>query len=251
MHESCCPAGPYLIIPRLCVEMRSSFLRSVMAKRISFGPSSTPCDFVFVQNPLGSSRKHVCPRTFAGIADERVPLHVTHDRMGRHRNVHHARPALRANRFGIDKVRRRHTLFIPKGATDPADCWGFGRVIRQFKIRSLRIHSRECCPGPAALAHGGDIARQAVCVAGVCLPAHLAPSAATTRRSFRSRTDRTKASVSRRHSRGLVVGVSRSVQIADVLIGKSLGIDFRMHRIGIYLATCLVGRGRGGVRGWA
>ena len=142
-------------------------------------------------------------------------------------------------------------FLFQKAPLIPQTAGGFGRVIRQFKIRSLRIHSRECCPAPTALARGGDIARQAVCLPGVCLPTHLAPSAATTRRSFRSRTDRTKASVSRRHSRGLVVGVSRSVQIADVLIGKSLGIDFRMHRIGIYLATRLVWRRCGGVRGWA
>ena len=40
VHESSCPAGPNLITPRLCVERRSLFLRSVMGVRSEVKRSS-------------------------------------------------------------------------------------------------------------------------------------------------------------------------------------------------------------------
>jgi hypothetical protein len=48
--------------------------------------------------------KHIRPRALAGIADESVSLHVAHDGMRGHRNMHHACSALRTNRIGSDRI---------------------------------------------------------------------------------------------------------------------------------------------------
>lgn len=54
--------------------------------------------------------KHIRPRALAGIADESVSLHVAHDGMRGHRNMHfrllflNACSALRTNRIGSDRI---------------------------------------------------------------------------------------------------------------------------------------------------
>ena len=64
------------------------------------------CGLAFTEVDVRFSGKHVRPGAFAGIADESISLHVAYDRMRRHRNVHHTRPALRADSIGSDDIGR-------------------------------------------------------------------------------------------------------------------------------------------------
>jgi hypothetical protein len=64
------------------------------------------CGLTFPEIDVRFAGKHVRPGALAGIADERVPLHIANDGMRRHRHVHHTRSALRANRIGSDDIGR-------------------------------------------------------------------------------------------------------------------------------------------------
>ena len=59
---------------------------------------------------LDGAGQHISPCPLARVADESVSLHGPNDRMRRHRDMHHDRPALGTMRSGVNCDARRHGL---------------------------------------------------------------------------------------------------------------------------------------------
>jgi len=68
------------------------------------------CNLACGRFELNGARQHISPRSLACVTDESIPLNGPNDRMGRHRDVHHDRPALRTVRSVLGCVARRHGL---------------------------------------------------------------------------------------------------------------------------------------------